>query len=106
MWYVYLKVHTKAERIFLSSARAYNFLIMDSEINEVVIQYLRDNYQCSEIIGDHPITSNEIAEELQAAGFGSLPVYEVNKYLKRVGFEPVPIPGDADCLWLIKAHKF
>lgn len=78
---------------------------MDTEINEVIIQYLRDNYQCSDTIGDHPITSTEIVEELQAAGLGQYPIYEVNKYLKRVGFQGVQIPGDADNLWKIKAFK-
>jgi uncharacterized protein Smg (DUF494 family) len=78
---------------------------MEEEINESIIQYLRENYQVKDSIGEDPITSSEIAEELRDAGFGSLEVYSINKYLKRTGFKSIPIPGDADSFWLIKAQK-
>lgn len=82
-----------------------NIIFMQEEINESIIQYLRQNYQLSDSIGDDPITSSEIAEEIKAAGFGTLEVYSINNYLRRVGFKHIPIPGDADSFWLIKANK-
>lgn len=79
---------------------------MDQEINEVVIQYLREHYQTRDDIGDHPITTEDIISELNGAGFGQLSIYDANRYLKRVGFVGVTIPGDADMIWKIRASSF
>ena len=79
--------------------------VMDNEIDETLIQYLRENYQLRNDLGDNPLTTTDISMQLRSAGFYKLEIFEVNQYLKRVGFIGIDIPNDSDKFWRIQLGK-